>query len=309
MAKFDGVFRMPKLKVVITGAGGHVTKALLPAFRDRYELVLLDVSKETKNGHVDDIIETDLLDPDVEQYRKHFKGADVIVHNARVSNRGEPNFTTGPNHQWKSGRPTHPVDGYISERKNLDMAFHTYKLALQENISRVVIASSNHATDWYETKLHCGKMDMVGPETYPKSDNFYGWCKISYEAMGFAFATGRFGTPVESVNIRIGGPRNLDIATLSENQVSLRRDLGAWISDRDLQQLYVKSVETKDVRNEDGIPFQAFYGISNNTRAFWSIANARALIGYAPEDDSEQFYAADIKQYLTELGRTYSPRP
>ena len=230
---------MAKLKIVVTGAGGHVTKALLPVFRKRYELVLLDVSKETKTGRVDDIIEIDLLDPDVEQYREHFKGADIIVHNARVSNRGEPNFTTGPNHQWKADRPIQPVDGYISERKNLDMAFHAYKMALQENIKRVVIASSNHAADWYETKLHCGEMDMVGPETYPKSDNFYGWCKISYEAMGFAFATGRFGAPVESVNIRIGGPRTLDIAKLSETQISLRRDLGAWISDRDLQQLYV----------------------------------------------------------------------
>ena len=68
---------MTKLKIVITGAGGHVTRALLPAFRKRYELVLLDVSKETKTGRVEDIIEIDLLDPDVEQYREHFKGADI----------------------------------------------------------------------------------------------------------------------------------------------------------------------------------------------------------------------------------------
>ena len=114
---------------------------------------------------------------------------------------------------------------------------------------------------------------------------------------------------MESINIRIGGPRTLDIAKLSKNQVSLRRDLGAWISNRDLQQLYVKSIEAKEVRNEDGIPFQTFYGISNNTRAFWSIANARAIIGYAPDDDSERFYDTEIKKYLTEPGRTFSSRP
>jgi hypothetical protein len=300
---------MAQKKIVVTGAGGHVTKALLPALREHYDLVFLDVSKDTKSGYIDDIVEVDLIDPDVEKYREHFKGADAIIHNARVSNRGNPEQTTGPNHQWKANRPLHPVDGYFAERKNLDMAFNVYKLALQENIRRVVIASSNHAADWYETKLHCGEMDFVGPEIYPRSDNFYGWCKISYEAMGFAFATGRFGNPVESVNIRIGGPRDLDIAKLAENQVSLRRDLGAYISDRDLQQLYIKSVEAEDVHNADGIPFQAFYGISNNSRAFWSIVNARTVIGYDPQDDSEQVYANEIKKHLTEKGRTYSPKP
>lgn len=300
---------MAKLKVVVTGAGGHVTKALLPAFRERYDLTLLDISKDTKSGRIEDIVEVDLADAEVDTYREYFAGADVIVHNARLDRRGDPNFATGPNHQWKADRPKHPVDGYFAERQNLDMAFHVYKLALQENIKRVVIASSNHAADWYETKLHCGEMDFVDHTTYPKSDNFYGWCKIAYEAMGFAFATGRFGQLVESVNIRIGGPRILDIAKLAENQVSLRRDLGAWISDRDLQQLYVKSIEAEDVRNEDGVPFQAFYGVSNNTRAFWSIANARAVIGYDPEDDSEVFYAKDLETHLTALGRTYAPRP
>ena len=56
---------------------------------------------------------------------------------------------------------------------------------------------------------------------------------------------------------------------------------------RDLQQLIVKSIETEDIRDENGIPFQVFYGISGNSHAFWSIANARKIIGYAPEDNSE----------------------
>lgn len=35
------------------------------------------------------------------------------------------------------------------------------------------------------------------------------------------------------------------------------------------------------------MPFQIFYGISNNPHAFWSIANARKVIGYEPQDNSE----------------------
>ncbi|MBV9134316.1 MAG: hypothetical protein JO318_16545 [Chloroflexi bacterium] len=35
-------------------------------------------------------------------------------------------------------------------------------------------------------------------------------------------------------------------------------------------------------------------------RAFWSIANARDVIGYAPEYDSEVNYVDDIRRLLTE---------
>jgi len=74
--------------------------------------------------------------------------------------------------------------------------------------------------------------------------------------------------------------------------------------ERDTVQLYMKSIETADIRNEDGITFQVFYGLSNNTRMFWDIANARQVIGYEPEDDSEQEFAKEITANLTASGRT-----
>jgi len=81
--------------------------------------------------------------------------------------------------------------------------------------------------------------------------------------------------------------------------MSYRRHLGAYFSPRDLCQLYTKSIETADIKNEDGIPHQVFYGISDNTRAFWSLENAREVVGYAPEDDSEQVFADEIAKYMT----------
>jgi len=300
---------MAKKKIVVTGAAGHVTGCILEALRERYDLVLLDVTKQSKKGVIDDIIIADVSDPDIEKYRKHFQGAYAVLHHARVPNQRDPLYTSGPNKQWLAEPQIHPVDGYIAERKMLDMAFHVYKCALLENVRRVIVASSNHAADWYEGKLHFGKMDIVGPETYPKSDNLYGWCKIAYEALGFVFACGRFGNVVESVNVRIGAPRNLDIAALAKNQTSLRRDLACYISDRDMQQLYIKSIETDDIRDKDGVPFQAFYGVSNNTRSCWSIVNAREVIGYDPEDDSELVYADELRKHLKAPGKTYAAGP
>ena len=57
------------------------------------------------------------------------------------------------------------------------------------------------------------------------------------------------------------------------------------------------------IEDEYGIPFQVFYGVSANTRSAWSIANARRIIGYAPEDDSEVVYADEIREMVLEPAR------
>ena len=40
------------------------------------------------------------------------------------------------------------------------------------------------------------------------------------------------------------------------------------------------------------------YEVSNNTRAFWSIASARKVLCYEPQDDSEVKFADDIRRFL-----------
>ena len=184
------------------------------------------------------------------------------------------------------------------------MAFHVFKLAIEEGVRRVIVTSSNHAADWYETKLLCRQLNTIGPGTYPLSDNWYGWAKASYEHIGFIFATGQFGRAVENAQIRIGAPRPINWDRYNGNGTWYRRDLGAYINERDTVQLYTKSIETADIRNEDEISFQVFFGISNNTRMFWDVANARQVIGYEPEDDAEQEFSEETRSNLTANGRT-----
>src|SRR5712692_8310296 len=87
--------------------------------------------------------------------------------------------------------------------------------------------------------------------------------------------------------VRIGAPREIDAGNFENKPAAYKRDLGAYISARDLQQLFVRSIETEHIDDQWRVPFQIFYGISNNTRAFWSLANARRMVGYDPQDDSE----------------------
>jgi NAD+ dependent glucose-6-phosphate dehydrogenase len=80
--------------------------------------------------------------------------------------------------------------------------------------------------------------------------------------------------------------------------MAYKRDLGAYISPRDLTQLFAKAIAAPAIENEHGVPWQVVYGISDNTRAFWSLANARKVLGYQPEDDSEVKFAKDIAGFL-----------
>jgi hypothetical protein len=267
-----------RLRVVLTGATGYIASQLLPVFRDRYDLIALDV--RTADG----ISRADLLNDADAQLEPHFDGADAVVHlgyyrppGARVSGTGK---------------------SYPDERPNVDMAERVYRLSLDAGVHRVVVASSNHAADWYEPLIHQGKLDLLTPDAPPRSDNYYGWAKIAYEALGFTYACGAFGRKLEVVQLRIGAPREIDASRFEGRPAAYKRDLGAYLSQRDLQQLVVRSIETEHLEDRWGVPFQIFYGISNNTRAFWSLANAREVLGYDPEDDSETRYAADIARVL-----------
>jgi nucleoside-diphosphate-sugar epimerase len=272
--------------VLVTGAAGYIAGYILPLFRQRYDLRLVD------SRAAPGVEARDLSDPtDLEANRDLFRGADAVVHLAFLRPAG----------------PT-PRDRYFAERGNVDMAYAIYQLALEEGVRRVLVASSNHATDFYEGALRDGRLDLIGPESpRPLSDNFYGWAKEAYEHLGFVYASGKLGRSLEVVQIRIGAPR--DLATTSfvdarrHDRKTLHRDLGMWVSPRDLAQLFSRSIDAPDIADQWGVPFQVFYGISDNTRKAWSIANARRVIGYAPEDDSEAVYADEIRRWVLDPAR------
>jgi hypothetical protein len=70
-----------------------------------------------------------------------------------------------------------------------------------------------------------------------------------------------------------------------------------------MAQLFIKSIEVEDIRDENGVPFQIFYGISENSHAFWSIVNARNTIGYAPHDNSELRFTDQVSDHIRAAAR------
>ena len=267
-------------KVLLTGATGYIAGQLLPELRDTYALRLVDVRETNRDGkRVDGVEIVDLLETDRATLEDLFAGVDTVVH-------------TG----YLRPRPDHV---YEDERRNVDMMQRVYDVALATGVRRVVAASTNQAAKWYEQPYHAGLRDRVDPEDYPRPDTFYGWAKAAYESLGFLYACGTLGRKLEVIQIRIVAPREIDAGDFDEaSKAQYIRDLTGYVSPRDLSQLFRKSIDTPAIEDAYGVPFHIFYGVSNNARTFWSLVNARQVIGYQPEDDSEIRFAADIARLL-----------
>lgn len=278
---------MSKRRVVLIGAAGYIAQRMYPELAERWDLVPIDVQKITRDGApIPGIVIADLTRPDRDAYRQHFRGADAVIHCGYVKAPGLDATTWQDNSDAK----------FWAEHQNVALAYNVYRTALEAGVRRVVVASSNHAADYYERLVWAGRMDMVTPEMPPRSDNWYGWAKAAYELLGFVFASGQVnGRKLEVVQWRIGGPRDNDIDRVEPGDIkAMHRALGAYLSRRDQVQQAIRMVETENITDEHGVPFLIVYGISGNTHRFWSIANARAKLGYEPADDSQVNFADEI---------------
>ena len=288
---------MAKRRVVLTGAAGYVAQRMFEALDERWDVVPIDIKATTRDGTpVPRLIVADLTQSDRNAYRQHFKGADAVIHCGFVR---APGLTAD---SWQDNGDAK----FQAEHANVALAYNVYRVALEEGVRRVVVCSSNHASDYYERLVWDGRVDMVTPEMPPRSDNWYGWSKASYELLGFVFATGKVGgRALEVVQWRIGGPRDDDIDRVEPGDIpAMHRALGAYLSARDQTQQAIRMVEAEDIRDDNGVPFLIVYGISGNTHRFWSLASARRKLGYAPEDDSQVNFADKIAALARAAKRT-----
>ena len=277
---------MYRKKVLVTGACGVIATKIIPGLREIYDLKMTDIKNiDANDERIENIQTANLLDENRDSYRHLFRDMDAVIHSAFIHTRpGEEPF--------------------FAELANVKMAYNVYKTCVEADVKRVVVISSNHAADYYENLIHKGMMLSVTPDMLPCSDNYYGWAKVSYEALGFVFATGKVNDwkKLSNVQIRIGAPRETDIESCKKGDlVKMHRDLGAYLSLRDEIQLISKSIDTENIEDENGIPFQIFYGVSNNTHNFWDISNARRIIGYDPIDNSSIRFADHVAR-ITGVG-------
>ncbi len=158
---------------------------------------------------------------------------------------------------------------------NLAGTHNLFEAARAAGVTRVVMASSNHAAGFYTRSDTALAASLPG-----RPDTIYGWSKVAMEAMGSLYAD-RFGMDV--ICLRIG--------LWFEVPPGLR-GLAMWLSPDDGAQL----VEAALSCERPG--FRVVWGISRNTRRWWSLAEGEA-IGYFPRDDAEEHFA---DSFIAEYG-------
>ncbi|GAA5194550.1 NAD(P)-dependent oxidoreductase [Rugosimonospora acidiphila] len=155
---------------------------------------------------------------------------------------------------------------------NIDGTQRVLRAAVEAGVGRVVLAGSIHAAGF---RTRDEAVDAALPaDGSARPDTFYGVSKAAIEALGSLYHS-RFGIDVTCLRLGAFRPRPV-----------VPEDLAAWLSPGDTVRLVEACLRVRPAG------FRILWGISANTRRWWSLAESEA-IGYHPEDDAER-YAAEI---------------
>jgi len=234
------------VKVLVTGAAGSIGSVVTVGLADRgHTVVGLDRAPQPDGGE-GTWYTVDCTDADAVAAVFDEESFDAVVHLA--------------GHPGEASLPDSLSSHVITTAALLDAM-------VEHGVRRLVYASSNHAVG------RTPHRELVGTDTRPRPDTFYGVGKVAAEAVMSLYAD-RYG--VDAVACRIG--------SFLERPETVR-NLATWLSHDDC----VRMVEAAITAPAPG--FAVLYGISANTRAWWDLEPGRAL-GYEPRDNAEEFAAS-----------------
>src|SRR5215207_729339 len=229
--------------VLITGAAGRIGGFLRPRLRhpDR-RLRLVDLEPPPQPGASEEVVIGSVTD--LELIGQACQGASAVVHLAGLVDDAD----------WPR-----ILDS------NIHATWCVLDAAREAGVSRVVLASSNHATGFSQRGPQPAPDDLL-----PRPDSYYGVSKVTMEALGSLYVD-RHGMDV--VCLRIGS------CTQTPQDV---RALATWLSPGDVGRLVEAALTTP------APGFRVVWGVSANTRRWWS-AEGGDSIGYHPVDDAEHY--------------------
>jgi nucleoside-diphosphate-sugar epimerase len=252
---------MAEQRVLITGASGLIGQLLFRGLGEEYDVSGIDVRRSPSRS----IRRANMTRLRVVE--RSFEGADFVVDLAAQA---------AADTSW---RRVH--------KNNLPASFNALEAARRAGVKRVIFASSNHVTGLYEldnpyAAIVAGRYDGLRPAEIPyvttrdpvRPDGPYALSKVFGEAAGRYYAE-QFGISV--ICLRIG---TVNGSGLPERP----RHFATLLTHGDLVRLVGCCL-----RAPEDVRFDIFYGVSANTWRFWDIANAQAAIGYAPQDDAENW--------------------
>jgi len=251
------------MKVLVTGSSGLIGSMLVNTLADSFELSALDARSSDNAPDVPTLIADG---SDYDTMSKAFEGIDAVIHLAANA----PVETPWPD----------------VLKNNISATHNVYEAARQHNVKRVIFASSNHAVGNFEmdepySRIRVGDYKGLTPGGFKQIDHLvpirpdsdYGASKAFGEATGRYYHE-HFGLEVACLRIGTANRQNSPAGSV--------RTLATWLSHRDLAQLVTQCLTQP-------IGFEIFYGVSDNTWRFWDTDHAKKTIGYAPQDNAEDY--------------------
>lgn len=237
-----------KKKISIIGGNGVVGSILKEGLQDKYEIIILDKKVDNYPDH----IEVDATNAD-ELIGKIPPDSDALINLLNVKTENDFKDVT----QFQKKTEIH----FLS-------SFYILRAAVELGIPKVVYASSNHVTDFYEQDGISALGREITVDDYPYARNLYGTLKLASENLGHIFAYERENN-LSVINIRIGSVRHDEMKDVQR----VERFHKTLLSHVDLIQLFDLAIQTK-------MKFGTYYGVSDNKGKPWSIENAKRELGY-----------------------------
>ncbi|HEX5690215.1 MAG TPA: NAD(P)-dependent oxidoreductase, partial [Roseiflexaceae bacterium] len=175
-------------------------------------------------------------------------------------------------------------------RNNIVGAQNVFEACRLAGVERVIYASTNQAVFGYRAEepyasLFAGRFDQIDLPFAPidhtrptRPLNHYAASKVFGEALAHLYAHAH---GLSCICLRIGW-----VTAEDRPPNPLGRIL--WCSQRDIVQLVERCVEAPA-----SLRFDVFFGQSNNRYNLVDIGHAREVLGYAPEDDAEEYFSAN----------------
>ena len=235
-------------RILITGAAGLVGSALRRHLRDRYEFRLLFHRNVPKVDPMDQVVVADVAN--LECMIEAGEGVDAIVHlGIAVAGRGTPRT----------------LYNQMIFDTNLKGTYNVFESARINKVSKVLFASTNHVTGFYEKEASISSSDLP-----VRPDSMYGVSKAYGEAMG-RYYFDQYG--ISCYCLRIANFPNTD-----EVDREYKAGENRWLSSRDMAEL--ANCCLQDEKSQ----FAIIYGASLGGERKWDLSSGKDLVGWEPQD-------------------------
>jgi NAD+ dependent glucose-6-phosphate dehydrogenase len=187
---------------------------------------------------------------------------------------------------------------------NVGGTYNALEAARRQELDSFVFLSTNHVMGLYEDEhapaLYQPGYGLALDWTDPvRPDSLYGVSKAFGEALGRYYVES-FEYPKRFYALRVCSVRMPEYdhpygdAEASVEEGELERDSDAY--ERQVARMKATWQSRRDFAHQvdrclrdDSVAFGIFSGVSDNLRRWYSIENARARLGYDPQDDAEEW--------------------